>query len=394
LTIGVVAISVTLIIFLSSLIGGLQKRLISTVTGALPQVVVRQEEREPITLWQTRPPGGGGPLYTGRVPTLEQRKLKIEDWRKWVDRLRNFDPQVRGVSPVVEGDAILARGENRKSVLVTGVIPAVHNDVVEIQSNLVSGRFFGLRTGEIAIGYRIADDLDVRIDDKVRITTGEGVSNTFTLKGIFDTGYQVVDARTVFMPLSDAQSLFGLARAVTSIGIKLDDVFAAPEIARRMSLQVPYDVEPWTEENQALLAALRSQTQTSRLILAFTTIAAGFGIASILITAVTSKLREIGILKAMGATQRQIVGIFTLESTLMAVVGGLVGAGLGIGLSIGAYRYRLATGPERDAVFPIDLSPQLVLSAFGIAVAIGFLASLYPARRAGSVNPIEVIRGV
>lgn len=395
LTLGVVAISVTLIIFLASLIRGLQIRLIDTVTGSIPQIVISQGQRVPITPWLLPEPGAGSQLYKGRIPTLEEQKRTIEDWRMWVDRLENFDPRVTAVSPIASGQGILARGQNKASVLITGVIPERQNKVVNIESSLQKGRFIGLRPREVAIGYTIADDLGLRLGDKVRITSADGVSDSFTLRGIFRTGYPAVDASTAYVPLGDAQSLFKLQRAVTSIGIKLSDVFAANEIARRMRLQVPYDVESWMEENQALLSALQNQTQTTTLILLFTTIAASFGIASILITSVTSKLREIGILKAIGATQKQILGIFTLESTLMAALGGLIGVGLGVGLSIASYQYRLAMAPsDRKAdVFPIDLSAGLILGAFGAAILVGFLASLYPAWRAARVNAIEVIRG-
>jgi lipoprotein-releasing system permease protein len=147
------------------------------------------------------------------------------------------------------------------------------------------------------------------------------------------------------------------------------------------------------EENQSLLAALRAQTQSSRLILIFTTLAAGFGIASILITAVVSKLREIGILKAMGATSRQIVEIFSLESTVLATIGGLIGAAFGSWLSLFVYGLRLAAAPggERD-VFPVVITTELVVGSILLAIGVGFFASLYPSLKAARVDPIEVIR--
>ncbi|MEN6581638.1 MAG: ABC transporter permease [Armatimonadota bacterium] len=395
LAMGVVVISVTLIIYLSSLIGGLQKRLITTVTGAIPQIVISPPEREPVPPGQVGPFSKSGKLYIGRIPTLEQRKRKIEDWRRWLPVLERFDPQITAVSPVVEGDGILSRGEKRYAVAITGVIPARANKVVEIQSRLVKGRFLSLRPNEVALGYRIIDELNLRIGDKVRLTSSEGVSGSYTIAGIFDTGFQAVDSRTAFIILRDAESLFGLERAVTSIDLRLRDVFQADEISRRLRLQVPYDVDSWMTENQALLSALRTQTMSSMLILAFTTIAAGFGIASILITSITSKLREIGILKAMGATRNQILGIFTFESTLLATIGGIVGAGVGIAISLLTYRLRVSMSPtgRREEVFPIDLRLETVLGAVAVAIAVGFLASLYPSWRASKVNPIEVIRG-
>ena len=395
LTIGVVSISVTLIIFIGSLIGGLQKRLIAIITGSIPNIVISQPQRLPIAAWEVPALRREGRVYIGTRSKLQQRKLKIEDWQMWIYRLQKFDPNVIAVSPVVEGDAILSSGESRKGVAVIGVIPERYNQVVEIQGKLRAGHFFGLKSDELALGYLIAQDMNLKLGDKVRLSTSEGASRTLNVAGIFETGYQLVDNSTAYVPLRTGQSLFGLGNAVTSIGIKLALIFEADNVTRLLRRQVPYEVKSWMEENQQLLTALRTQTQTSRLIMAFIVLASGFGIASILITSVTSKLQEIGILRAIGATRKQIIGLFTLQSTLMAAMGAVFGVFLGVGLSIATYRLRLATSaPGREEeVFPILLTPQLILGAMAIAIAVGFVASLYPAWRASKVSPIEVIRG-
>jgi len=393
LTIGVVASSVTLIIFLSSLIAGLQERLIENTTGAIPHIVIEQPERMPIPAWEIDSLRREDTLYVGTTMSLEQRLRKIEDWTAWLDRLRQFDTNIIAVSPEVEEQAIMTRGARSKGVSVIGVIPERHNDVVDIQSKLTQGRFFGLNGGEAAIGYQLAGDFDVTLGNKIRLINPEGVSATYTVAGVFDTGFRGVDDSVVFVPLRDAQSLFGLGSAVTSIGLKLERIFEAEELANRLDLQLPYEAESWMEENQSLLAALRGQTQSSRLILIFTTLAAGFGIASILITAVVSKLREIGILKAMGATSRQIIEIFSFESTILAAIGGIIGAAFGSWLSLFVYRLRLVAAPggERD-VFPVIITTELVVGSIFLAIGVGFFASLYPSLRAARVDPIEVIR--
>jgi len=393
LTIGVVASSVTLIIFLSSLIAGLQERLIENTTGAIPHIVIEQPERMPIPAWEIDSLRREDTLYVGTTMSLEQRLRKIEDWTAWLDRLRQFDTNIIAVSPEVEEQAIMTRGARSKGVSVIGVIPERHNDVVDIQSKLTQGRFFGLNGGEVAIGHQLAGDFDVTLGNKIRLINPEGVSATYTVAGVFDTGFRGVDDSVVFVPLRDAQSLFGLGSAVTSIGLKLERIFEAEELANRLDLQLPYEAESWMEENQSLLAALRGQTQSSRLILIFTTLAAGFGIASILITAVVSKLREIGILKAMGATSRQIIEIFSFESTILAAIGGIIGAAFGSWLSLFVYRLRLVAAPggERD-VFPVIITTELVVGSIFLAIGVGFFASLYPSLRAARVDPIEVIR--
>jgi lipoprotein-releasing system permease protein len=394
LTMGVVAVSVTLIIFLGALIGGLQKRLISSVTGAIPHVVVRQPEREPVAAWEVA--SAGQPLYLGERVKLQQQKRKIEDWQTWEQRLPAFSDNIRAVSPVVEGQAFVSRSEKRKAVSVVGMFPEKHNNVVDVQSKLVRGRFFGLNGGEAAIGFKLADEFGVDLGDKLRVVSAEGNVATYTVAGIFDTGFNAVDSGTVFVPLRDAQSLFGVGNAVTTIGLKLNRIFEAKDLAQQIALQVPYETRSWMEDNQQLLSGLRAQSQSSNLILVFTTIAAGFGIASIMITSVVTRLREIGILKAIGATNRQILQIFAIEGTLLAFFGAIAGAVQGILLSLALYSIRTQvseTGRTAE-VFPFDLTADLVIRAIVIAVVVGLVASWYPAWRAARVNAIEVIRGV
>ncbi len=394
LTMGVVAVSVTLIIFLGALIGGLQKRLISSVTGAIPHVVVRQPERQPVAAWEVA--STGQPLYLGERVKLQQQKRKIEDWQTWEQRLPAFSENIRAVSPVVEGQAFVNRSEKRKAVTVVGMFPEKHNDVVDVQSKLVRGRFFGLNGGEAVIGFKLAEEFGVDLGDKVRVVSPEGNAATYTVAGIFDTGFSAVDSATVFIPLRDAQSLFGVGNAVTTIGLNLKRIFEAKELAEKISAQVPYETRSWMEDNQQLLSGLRAQSQSSNLILVFTTIAAGFGIASIMITSVVTRLREIGILKAIGATNRQILQIFAIEGTLLAFFGAIAGAVQGIILSLALYSIRTQvseTGRTAE-VFPFDLTADLVVRAIVIAVVVGLIASWYPAWRAARVNAIEVIRGV
>ena len=113
---------------------GLQRRLISSVTGSIPHVVVKPAERAPLST-------GKETRYTGQVVKLEQQKRKIEDWRVWLER---YNPNILAVSPVVEGQGILARGTKRKAITAAGMVPEQHNRVVELQSKLGSGKIFRL----------------------------------------------------------------------------------------------------------------------------------------------------------------------------------------------------------------------------------------------------------
>jgi lipoprotein-releasing system permease protein len=325
---------------------------------------------------------------------LQQRQLKIEDWSAWVPRLRSFDPGITGVSPMVDRQAFLIRAAKRKAVRVNGVVPEHFNAIVSIQSRLVAGRFFGLNAGEVVLGRKLADEFAIRLGDKVRLLSEEGNAESYTLAGIFESEFTSMDEGTLFIPLRDAQALFALGGAVTSIGLKLEQVYDANAIADRLALVVPYEVESWMRKYENILDALRTQDQSMALILGFSTVAAGFGIAAILITSVMSRLREIGILKAVGATRRQVLSLFAFEGVLVAAIGALIGEAAGVLLSLAAVRWWQAGVVARTgAPFQAEFRVELMLGAMALALVVGFLASLYPAWRAARVNPVEVIRG-
>jgi lipoprotein-releasing system permease protein len=394
LTMGIVTISVTLMIGLSTLMQGIQQRITTVITESMPHISILPEERHPQAAWQIPAMQKAGRLYIGESFKLAQQKRKIEDWQEWEARLRVFDPQVTASAPVVSEQAILFRGAQPHAVAVTGVYPESFNKVVEINDKIIAGRFFGLTTGQIAIGEGIANDLSVKLGDKIRLVNTEGASMTFLVVGVFSTGNRRVDLTTVYVPLRDAQSLFGLATAISALYLKIKDIYQARDLAVRLRHRVPFDVRSWMEDNQGFLNAMSSQNMTTNIILLLTTIAAGFGIASILIMSVVSKLRELGILKAMGATRAQIISVFTLQGLIISFLGACIGTGFGIGLAyfLNSFRTRAATG-QMIQMFSVELRPSVILGAFSIAMLVGFLAALYPAARAARVNPIDVIRG-
>ena len=182
---------------------------------------------------------------------------------------------------------------------------------------------------------------------------------------------------------------------MTSIGIRVSDVFAAPEIAAQMSRQVPHEVRDWTQDNARLLGALEAQKRSSDMITGFTGLAASFAIASILIVLVTNKLSEIGILKAMGARRRQIRAIFAIQGAFLGGLGSVVGSVFGSVLVMGLASIRVAqpgTG-KLGPLFPFALSADLIVVTIIVSTALGLLAAIIPARRAANVDPMEVIRG-
>jgi lipoprotein-releasing system permease protein len=396
LTLVVLSVSIILVVFLTALIDGLERQLVEETTGAIPHIVIEPQEREAIALWERTKAADqpDSPIYVGQRTTLTSQKGAIDNWQRWADLAADFDPQIEGVSPAAEGRGFVIRGEKKEAVRLYGVEPRSFDRLVPIQENLVDGRFYELSPGEITVGFQLAEEMGVGIGDRLQVTPPEGSGRSMRVVGLFETGFGGIDQGTVFMRLGDGQSLFGLGSSVNSIGIEIRDVFEADGLAAQLQRQVPYRVKSWIADNERLLRALEGQGRSSDLIIFFTAVAAAFAVASILIVLVTNKLPEIGILKAMGATRRQIRTIFALEGLLLSLAGGILGAGAGVvvvELLSGLKGAPTATG-RREPLFPFELGPELIIGTIVGAVVIGFLASLIPAARASGVDPIEVIR--
>lgn len=392
LTIGVVAISVLLIVYLRTVIGGTQVRIVNNVTGVIPHIVLEPAERTPLGAWHLRVTDPDV-LYVGETVKLPRAVDKIDDWPQWVQAL-DRDPQFTVVSPVATGNVFMFRSARRQSVRITGVIPERHDPIVKIEANLVAGRFLQLISGEVALGRKLADQFGIQLRDKLRLVGPGGQSLSVTVGGIYDTGFGALDDGQIFLTLRDAQSLLELGSAISNISLRVPDLFAAETIAQRLGARMPFKVRSWISDNPSIFGTLDAQNQTIDLVLISTIVAAGFGIASILIMSVTGKYREIGILKAMGATPPEIQSIFVVEGFLLAVLGCCVGIPGGIAVLQALSRIR-AVGPggRMQSVFLIEIDPLLLAGAAAVAVTVGIVAAFFPARRAAGVDPMEVIRG-
>lgn len=392
LTLIVVGVSVVLVIFLSSLIEGLRLQLVRETTGAIPHIVIQPTPREPL-----RPASLSDEKtdVVGKRSTWTRERTTIDDWRRWTTFAENFDPAVVAVAPLAEGSGFAGRGSQRYPIRIYGMEPRKFDRVVPIQSSLVSGRFYRLGPEECALGAKLAEDLGVDIGGRIRVTSSDGDATDKRVVGIFRTGFSGLDEGALFMPLGDAQALLGIGAAVTSIGIRVSDVFQAEGIAFRMGRQVPHEVRDWTKDNTRLLGALKAQKSSSDMITGFTALAASFAIASILIVLVTNKLREIGILKAMGATRRQIRTIFAIQGAVLGGMGAVLGSGLGVLLVVGLSSIRVVqAGTGRlGPLFPFEIWPELIVVTVISSTLLGLLAAVIPARRAANVDPMEVIRG-
>ena len=395
LTVLAVAIAVTVIIFIQTLITGVQQRFVNDLVGPLPHVTVKSPDPSPATLASVATAAGmpSDRFYASDKQKQVQQRTDLEQWKGLETQLAQF-PGVKVVASGVGGSAFLTRGAKRFPVNVSGGDPAKLERISPIQKDMVFGRWLDIGPEDIVMGVRLAEEAGIRLGDRVLVQSQQGVSATLRVAGLYETGNAQTDLRQVFCTLRAAQSLFATGQNVTSIQLKLEDPFAAGKVAEQIAATLPYKVDSWVKDSGFILNAIQSQNSTRLMICAFVLLASAFAIASVLIVSVIQKSRQIGILKAIGARDKQILTVFTLEGLGVAIAGSAVGCVWSLGiLRALADIPQAARFGKADKLFNIIYDPMIFGGAVGATLAATLIAALLPARRASRLNPVEVIRG-
>jgi len=388
-----VAVAVILVIFISSLIYGVQRRLVEQTTGSISLVTVSVPEID------ARPPQVLPGTLQDAVVLSDQRKRPfsrdvMDNWRYLEGEIASL-PHVTVVSPGVTGQALITHLGREASVRLIGAMPEKQDRIMNVSRDLVEGRYLGLGAREAVIGYKLGEKLGVALGDRARLIASEGSNETFTVAGIIHSGQDVLDEQTVLVTLRAAQSLLDKGTGVTSFSTTLDDRFAANKVADLVEGSLALKAESWMRQNDSLLSALRAQSGSSLMISVFSLLAAGFAIASVMIVSVLKRSAEIGILMSMGARPAQILRIFTLEGLGIGIVGALLGAAIGVGLVSALQQIpqpSAVPGRAPEPLFPAFVSSRLVLTAMASALCISVLAGVLPARQASRLDPVEALR--
>lgn len=344
--------------------------------------------------------------------------------------LISSNKSVRGVAPYVLGQVMVQTQPDEGSPRVAfpfirGVDRKLESKISKLLSSIIEGTN-DVRGHGVLVGSVFATELRVKVGDRLAIysvsdfekvrridkkrekkeDTDEGIlPGEYEIRGIFDVGYYEFNAAFVVCSLATAQDLSGLEDRVKGLMVMLEDPSKAGEVRTQLAplLGPNYYVRTWEEENSEMLDALVVEKNVMFYLLFFIMIVAAFGITSALITFVVQKTREIGILKALGASGQQIMSIFLSQSLAVGVLG--VGAGLALGMIAVSYRneflflLRKATGIE---IFPAKIYSFTELPAVvdsgditmicGGSLLICLLAGLFPAWNAGRLKPVEALR--
>ncbi|MBT9526953.1 MAG: ABC transporter permease [Rhizobacter sp.] len=378
-----VAAGVAVVAYISALVTGLQSNTLNKTLGTQAHVVLTAPDERVTPVLARR---SGEAAFTD-VQARAQRLQTVANWPAVMAAIEQR-PGVAAVSPLVAGAALARRGEATRAVTVSGVELDRYERIVGLRGKLAAGSL-SLAPGEAIVGVELAFDLGVRVGDRITLVTGER-NETLRLSALVDLGVKELNRRTVIVPLRSAQSLLDLAGGATQIDVTLLDVWAAQALAEELSRQLPYKVESWQESNAQLVSALNAQGVSTLLIRVVVMIVVVLGIASVLVVSVVQKQREIGILRAMGATRAQVMRVFLLQGALVGALGSVSGIALAV-LMIDLFT-RFVRGSDGLPLFAITLPPMLAVQVAALALLSGVLAAVAPARRASRMDPAQAIR--
>jgi lipoprotein-releasing system permease protein len=341
--------------------------------------------------------------------------LVMYNWRSVMDKVRR-DPGVSAVAPFVHVQALLSpKTRYLTAVFVMGIVSADDSapQVTSIRTTAVGGDFSfrtpdGKRNGAL-VGHRLAQTLNITpgIDSVMLFTIDPTKSNaitgivphaeTFLVTGLFNTGMYEYDNSYVFVSIDAAQRLAQLDTAVTGLEVRAPSREAAPHIAMRLqdSLGMAVRTDDWQTQNSALFQALKLEKKGMTLILLLIILVAAFNIVGTLSMVVADKTREIGILRAMGMPAASIRRVFFAQGMIIGGAGTLSGVVLGLAASFVIDYYKLIKiAPDVYFIdhLPVATQPFDVVSIVLASMAIAAVATLYPARQAARLYPVEAIR--
>jgi lipoprotein-releasing system permease protein len=338
----------------------------------------------------------------------------LTDWEAVADRIS----KVRGIrlaAPVVEGQALASSPFNASGVLVRGVRSADLNKLTSIANNIKQGSLDGFDEGEgIAIGRRLADQLSVRAGDNLTLVAPRGAVTpmgttprikSYKIAAVFEIGMSEYDAAFVFMPLKESQAYFNRAGDVTSIevyGENPDKVESYRKLVSDAAGRPIYMID-WRQRNATFFNALQVERNVMFLILTLIVLVAALNIVSGLIMLVKDKGGDIAILRTMGATQGAIMRVFLITGASIGVVGTLVGFLFGtvVCLNVESIRQFLSWMTSTElfspelyflSQLPADMDVGETTAVVVMALALSFIATLYPSWRAARLDPVEALR--
>ncbi len=386
LSIAGVALGVMALIVVIAVMTGFEADLKTRILGGQPQVMIMRH-------------GGAGSFTKYREILQEVEKT----------------PGVEAATPFIYAQIMLKSKNAASGAVLRGIDPESAGRVMETLQNIILPSSTAAKSSQsskpdipgIVLGRELAKNLAVVEGDAIYLISPRGMISPighvptmrqFKVTGFFESGMYEYDQTFAYINIRDAQKIMRLGDSVTGLDIRVTDLYDARNIAQKITGKIgfPYWARDWMQMNRNLFKALKLERRVMFIILTLIILVAAFNIASSLIMMVMGKTRDIAILKAMGATERSVKKIFVLNGMIIGVLGTLIGLGLGLVICTVLKHYNIHELAGDIYYFTTRLPVKLeffdVASIITAALVICFLATLYPARQAAKLNPVEAIR--
>ena len=351
----------------------------------------------------------------GMVPhAMVQTTDPIMDWQSLATQVTNH-PGVTGAAPFVHGQGMFTYQGRVQPVMFHGILPAAEKQVSILPEHMHTGSLDSLQAGDfnLVMGDILARNMGLKVGDKVTLIMPEASLTVagivprlkrFTLTGIFKVGAEL-DASLAIMHMQDASRLKRLGGGAEGLRLQLDDLFTAPAVVTAVadSLYGDYWTSDWTRTHGNLFQAIQMERRMLALLLTLIVAVAAFNIVSTLVMLVVDKQADIAILRTLGATPRDIMGIFIVQGLVIGVFGILVGVLLGLLVALNItelvawleqlFGFKvLSADVYFISYFPSQVKLDNIVLIAGVSLILTLLATLYPAWKASRVEPAEALR--
>ena len=341
----------------------------------------------------------------------------LTDWEGLTKKLHE-SPDVKGSAPYVDGQGMLVSEYGSQGIMLRGIASELEGNVDDLEKKVKVGKLSDLKpnTFNMILGIDAAKQLGIVVGDKVNILIPQGSytpagtfprMRQFNVVGIFEIGMYEYDSGMALMNLEDAQKFLQMNDAVSGVRVKIDDLFLAPIVAKRLSNNLSesgvFYVSDWTKKHTNFFAAVQMEKRVMFIILMLIIAVAAFNIVSTLVMAVTDKRSDIAILRTYGAKPKSILYIFIIQGSLIGVIGTISGVFLGTVIALNIH----AIVPfiehlfnvqflSKDIYYISEVPSKLLINDVSaiasISILLSVLATIYPSIKASKSSPAEALK--
>lgn len=321
--------------------------------------------------------------YTEGIKNADAIKNKLQDMQK-----------INGVTLQLNENVFIRNGVTKTSASLSGIETSSENELFETEKYVIDGNLNELdkRSDGIILGVGLAQSIGVKTGNTISITTSDGVSKTFKIIGLLESGSKVTDKTRALVSIQTARQLFSKNRSyATDVLVNTYDYNNAKKVANTISQLTDYKVESWQDGNSQLVSSSLLRDILAIAVSLTILIVAGFGIYNIMNMTVNEKIKEIAILKAMGFNGKDVIEIFLTQSVAIGFIGGVIGLVLGnvIVQMLDIVPFKIAS----ENTLPVAYHLKDYILAFSFGLIITLIAGYLPSRKASKVDPVEILRG-